>query len=156
MNKIEIVCLFCLSLSISLSACKKEKEYPHNHLQVMDIINKTSEEVTKTLGEPDSAFIQKVVTKKFYTQLYYDLDSLEIQYMDSTAKDVVVHKPFSLPFNKKILENYGLDLKEPTSNELGEVLRWENYSDFKMISSYVTLKDDDGGISEFKIFFKAK
>ncbi len=148
---------FVLLISwVLVLACQTKKEYPHQHLQVMDIINNTPEETVKILGEPDSAFMQKVVTKNFYTQLYFNLDSLEIQYMDGTAKDIILHKPVPLSFDKKILENYGLGLKDPTSNELGEVYRWENYPDFKVISAYITRRDNNGEISDFRIFFKVK
>ena len=147
----------CAIAFIIFWACTpNEKEGKNLIVNVPEIINKTPEEVVAILGKPDTAFVQNVVTLRFHTQLYYELDSLEIQYLEGTSKDIVVHKPLPLPLNKMTLKAYGLEPKEPTGNVLDEVLRWENYEGFKMVNMYAIHKDKDGKIDDYKIFFKVK
>lgn len=150
------LCLYAITFILFYSCTLNEKKGENLIVDIPEIINKTPEEVVAILGEPDTAFVQMVVTLRFHTQLYYDLDSLEIQYLDGTSKDIVVHKPLPLPLNKMTLEAFGLESKEPTDKVLDEVLRWENYEGFKMVNMYAIHKDKHSKIDDYKIFFKAK
>lgn len=125
-------------------------------LDVTQVANKTANQVTKILGEPDSTYTIQILGNPIFCQLYQP-HNIEIQYHGSLATDIVVYGPHGLPFNQLALKSFNLDYKtHPDEFMKDRLMRWNSIDGFSAISFYNPTKDSLGNITSFNIFFKAK
>lgn len=126
-------------------------------LDVKRIVNKSPEEVEEILGEPDSAYTITVMGKRIFCQAYAG-NSIEIQYPDRRARDILVTDQTRLAFDQTALSAFGLDYKKqhPSDYKKGSFIRWSNFDDFSAISLYATEKDSLNRVTAFNIFFKSR
>jgi hypothetical protein len=127
---------------------------------IKQITNKLPEEVVEILGEPDSAYFQTVVTKRFFTQRYNQLEGkydVEIQYLSGRSNDIIITDIIDdHPYDEKVLVNFGLPEAPPTETLPNGYFKWKGFEGFHVVNVYSTHLDDSGVADDFKIFFKYK
>jgi len=130
------------------------KEQRSLQLDVLSIADKSPEEVIEVLGQPDSSYVQYVVTIPVYTQWYGDRH-LEIQYLEpeKRARDIVLHSSEGVTFGPEGLKAFGLQAATPSVNNPNN-LRWDNQQGFSIINFYARQTKPETGQEEFKVFFK--
>jgi|SRR5690606_16714883 hypothetical protein len=148
--------LACTLICIIASCQTSTKQNDELILDVTQVANKTANQVTKILGEPDSTYTIRILGNPIFCQLYQP-HNIEIQYHGSLATDIVVYGPHGLPFNQLALKSFNLDYKtHPNEFMKDRLMRWNSIDDFSAVSFYNPTKDSLGNITSFNIFFKAK
>lgn len=126
---------------------------------VREITHKLPEEVEVVMGKPDSAYFQTVVTKKFYTHQYHQIDGkfdVEIQYINGRSDDIIITDIVDdHPYDTKVLSLFGLPDIAPSETFENGYFKWRDFEGYHVINMYATHLDEAGVVDDYKIFFKA-
>jgi hypothetical protein len=134
-----------------LVSCTVPPEFP-----VLTVRDQVPKQVVEILGEPDSAFVQRVASLDIFTQIYRDKYEVEIMYPQGIATDIVIHNPIRhLPFEASTLARFGIRAVPPTESMANGYIKWKDHDGFKTINFFVTDLDSAGRVTAYKIFFKS-
>lgn len=122
-------------------------------LDIPNLVHKTPTEVVEILGEPDTSYYVRILTKTFLVHGYKDHD-IKIQYLKGKSDDIVVNDP-QVEFKEESLRHFGIEPAPPTVFREKAMLKWKNYSGLKTINFYNVTTDSLGNIRSYKIYFKA-
>jgi hypothetical protein len=123
---------------------------------VKKILSKSPEDVIDYMGQPDSSYVIKIVTKEFPAHRYFEYQT-EIIYIAGKANEIVIYEPHKLLYEISSLERFGVNIKRAPDDHIdNQVTRWYGVDGINTIAMYDPQYDSLDNLQSFTIFFKAK
>lgn len=140
-----LVCMMILS-------CQKQKD-PYLILPVKKIINTDAKNVEKVLGTPDSTYTRNIAGKYYYVQLYKS-HLTEIRHYNGRAEQIILNRPWDLPYKPELIERFGIKYRLPDRLEKDAIINWKDIEGFTNVSFYLVGSPKPDTVSvNYKIFF---
>ena len=138
-------------LSLVFFGCSKQRE--NLIFNVHDLVGKDDKGVAAVLGQPDSSYYKNILGHRYFIQRYKSRDT-EVRHFKGHVAEVIVNKPYDLPFDQHTIERFGLGSQKPTSIDTNAMIIWKDIPDFKSVTLYKTGAKKSGALKvQFKIFF---
>ena len=120
---------------------------------VRDLIGKDDKGVIAVLGQPDTSYYKNILGHHYFIQQYQPRET-EIRHLKGHVAEVIINKPYDLPFDQHAIERYGLEATTPTSADTNAMIIWKDIPDFKSVTLFkVGTKKIDSVKTQYKIYF---
>ncbi|MFV5685891.1 hypothetical protein ACM55I_10600 [Flavobacterium sp. GB2R13] len=127
-----------LLVALTLASCVNSKK--EIIIDVSSIIGKNKTEIEKILGKPDNVEMIKPSNTPCVNvpceKANYQSDKFEIVFINDKSDWITINKVSEFEINNENIELLGLELREPSSNNPGNVTKWNNIENIKEISIF--------------------
>jgi hypothetical protein len=127
-----------LLVALTLVSCVNSKK--EIIIDVSSIIGKNKTEIEKILGKPDNVEMIKPSNTPCVNvpceKANYQSDKFEIVFINDKSDWITINKVSEFEINNENIELLGLELKEPSFNNSGNVTKWNNIENIKEISIF--------------------
>ncbi len=152
LHKINMKAIRTAFMIFFLFSCNAGND-PSLVLPVKKVISKNIDSVKKILGRPDSTYNKNIAGKDYYIQLYQPRLT-EIRYYKGKVEQIIINRPWDLPYEPQLIERFGIQYRLPDRLEKDAIINWKDIEGFSNVSFYMvgTPKPDTVAVN-YKIFF---
>ena len=149
--------IFSLLIIIGcILSCQSQKEGERMLINVPQVINRPIQEIEQLLGKPDSVYNYYGSEGPALIYRYEHLGDSEIFFYNKTSKEILIHDPMRVPFDINFVKYLGIYPRvSPDYMIEGEVISWANIPGYSNVKAFVSKRNTEKGIFEYKIHAKS-